>query len=95
MSFSLLLALVGTAGLSVVRRASTNPLLLPALARMNAAAFLVLLVISLSYWFLIPTICIGVSAAAFVIAALPGGQAGVGSGGVGSRPGSHTTPDPS
>jgi hypothetical protein len=72
LSFTLFLALAGAVGLAVVRRASSDPLLLPALARMNAAAFVVLLVISLTHWFLIPTICVGVTAAAFVIAALAG-----------------------
>ena len=72
LTFSLFLALTGATGLSVVRRASTDAMLVPALARMNAVAFVVLLVISLTYWFLVPTLCIAVSAAAFIIASLSG-----------------------
>jgi hypothetical protein len=81
LSFSLLLALVGASGLAVVRRSSTDPLLLPALARMHAAAFIALVVISLTHWFIIPTLCIGVTVVAFVIAALPGGSPVSSSGG--------------
>jgi hypothetical protein len=72
-SWSLFLALLSATGLSVARRASADALLLPALARMHAAAFIVLLVISITYWFLIPTVCIAVTTVAYVVAALPGG----------------------
>jgi len=72
LSFSLLLALTGASGLSVVRRAGTDPLLVPALARMNAAATLVLLVISLTYWSLIPTVCVAIITLAFTVSAVSG-----------------------
>jgi hypothetical protein len=72
--FSLLMslhyALTGGLGLIVARRAAGDPLLMAAAARALAGAYVIALVISLSYFFIIPTICSGAVALCFVIASV-------------------------
>lgn len=69
--FSLMLALSGGLGLIIARRSANDPLLLIATARALAAAYMVGLIISLEYFFLIPTVCLGSIALAFTIASIP------------------------
>jgi hypothetical protein len=68
--FALMLALTGGLGLIVARRSANDPLLLVAAARALAAAYIVGVIISLEYFFLVPTICMGSIAVAFTIASL-------------------------
>ena len=70
--FALMLALSGGLGLIVARRSANDPLLLVAAARALAAAYIVGVIISLEYFFLIPTICLGSIALAFTIASFKG-----------------------
>jgi hypothetical protein len=70
LAYSMLFALTGGLGLIVFRRSASDPLLLTATARALAGGYLVLLAISLTYFFLIPTACTGAIALAFTIAAV-------------------------
>lgn len=74
--FSLLMslhfALTGGLGLIVARRAVGDPLLMAATARALAAAYVVTLVISLTYFFIIPTLCTAAVALCFVVASVTG-----------------------
>ena len=70
LTYALMLALTGGLGLIILRRSAADPLLLRASARALAGGYLVLLAISLTYFFLIPTICTAAIAAAFATAAM-------------------------
>ena len=67
--FAVLTALSGGLGLIVVRRAVADELLMRATARAMAGAYLVLLAISLTHFFIVPTMCFLAIAAAFSLAA--------------------------
>ena len=67
--YSLMLALTGGIGLIVSRRAVNDDVLFLATARALAGGYLVLLAISVTYFFLIPTACTAVTALSFAIAA--------------------------
>lgn len=68
--FAVLTALSGGMGLIVARRAIGDPLLMTATARAMAGAYLVLLAISLTHFFIVPTMCFLAIAAAFSLAAV-------------------------
>jgi hypothetical protein len=68
--FALFLATVGGVGLVVRQRASHDPALALAVARVFALSMAVLLVISLTHFFIIPTICIALVAVCFAIASV-------------------------
>jgi hypothetical protein len=67
--YSLMLALTGGLGLIVLRRAANDDLLFLATARALAGGYLVMLAISVAYFFLIPTSLTAVIALSFLIAA--------------------------
>ena len=67
--FSLMLALSGGLGLIVMRRSDDLTLLLST-ARALAGAYVVMLAISLTYFFIIPTICIAAIALCFSMASV-------------------------
>jgi hypothetical protein len=68
--FALFLATVGGAGLVVRRRAAEDPALVLAVSRVFAMSMAVLLVISLTHFFIIPTMCIALVAVCFAIASV-------------------------
>jgi hypothetical protein len=67
--YALMLALTGGLGLIVSRRAAYDDLLFVATARALAGGYIVLLAISVTHFFLIPTTCTAVIALSFAIAA--------------------------
>jgi len=68
--FALFLATMGGAGLVVQKRAANDPPLALAVARVFALSSAILLVISLTHFFIIPTICIALVAVCFAIASV-------------------------
>ena len=74
LAFPLFLATIGGLGFLIARRGADDPVLMAAVTRALAAFSVVLLVISIWHWFLIPTICIGVMAFGFVLAAVTGAR---------------------
>ena len=66
--YTLMLALTAGLGLITVRRSVNDPLLFRAAARAMAGGYIVMLVISLAYFFMIPTAFFAVAAAAFTVA---------------------------
>jgi hypothetical protein len=70
LTLALFLATLGGVGLMVARRSSDDPALMLAIARTLAAASVVLLVISLTHFFIIPTICIASFAVCFATASV-------------------------
>jgi hypothetical protein len=70
LTFSLFLMTMGGLGLIVIKRGQGDPLLLMATARTLAVASLVLLVITLVYFFLIPAAFILVMALCFLLASV-------------------------
>ncbi len=70
LSFSLFLTAIAGLGFLVARRGVDDRILMTAATRALAAFSLVLLVISATYWFVIPTIFIGVMTVSFVLAAV-------------------------
>ena len=70
LSFSLFLGTVAGVGFLIARRGVQDPILMTAATRALAAFSLVLFVISLWYWFLIPTLFIAAMALGFVMAAV-------------------------
>jgi hypothetical protein len=71
LSFALFLATIAGLGFLIARRAD-DTVLTTAVTRTLAAFSLVLMVISIWYWFLIPTLFIGIMAFGFVLAAVTG-----------------------
>ena len=67
--YALMLALTGGLGLIVSRRAANDDLLFLATARALAGGYLVLLAISVTHFFLVPTACTAVIALSFAITA--------------------------
>lgn len=65
LAFALQLAAMGATGLAVARRAGQDTTLMVAVARAFALATAALLVISLTYWFLVPSVCLAMTAFAF------------------------------
>ena len=76
LSYSLFLAMIGGAGIVVRRRASGDPVLMLAVARVFAGGGAVLLAISLSYFFIIPTMCLAFVTVCFAIASVASPAAG-------------------
>lgn len=70
LSFALFLATIGGVGLLVARRGVQDPVLMAAVTRALAGFSIVLLVISLTHFFLIPSLFIAAMAVCFVLAAL-------------------------
>ena len=70
LSFSLFLATIAGLGFLIARRGADDPVLMTSATRTLAAFSLVLFVISLWYWFLIPTLFIATVALGFVLAAV-------------------------
>ena len=66
--FAVFLAVTAAIAFLVARRASSDPALANALARMLAAAYIVLTVVSIAKFFIIPTICVGAVALALIAA---------------------------
>ena len=76
LSYSLFLAMIGGAGLVVRRRASGDPLLMRAVARVFAGGGAVLMAISLAYFFIIPTMFAAFVTVCFAIASVASPEAG-------------------
>ena len=72
LSFALFLATIAGLGFVIARRGADDPVLMTAVTRTLAAFSLVLMVISIWYWFLIPTLFLGIMALGFVLAAVVG-----------------------
>ena len=72
LSFALFLATIAGLGFLIARRGVGDPVLMTSATRTLAAFSLVLFVISLWYWFLIPTLFIATVALGFVLAAVSG-----------------------
>ena len=72
LSFPLFLATIAGLGFLIARRGVGDPVLMTSATRTLAAFSLVLFVISLWYWFLIPTLFIATVALGFVLAAVSG-----------------------
>lgn len=70
LTFTLFLAFWGGLGLMILRRGRDDADLMYAVARTMAGAGVVLLVISLSYWFLIPSLCAAMIAVSFGVASV-------------------------
>jgi len=70
LTFSLFLATLGAVGLVVARRGREDPVLFRAVARSLTAASAVLVVISLSYFFIIPSMCLALMAVSFACASV-------------------------
>lgn len=70
LTFATLLATIGGVGLVVMKRGSSDPLLMLGVARVFALGSAVLLVISLTYFFIIPTTCIALVAVCFAISSV-------------------------
>lgn len=68
--YSLMLALTGGLGLIIARRSANDPVLFTAAARALAGGYIVMFVISVAYFFVIPTVLGAMTAAAFTAAAL-------------------------
>lgn len=68
LSFSVFLALMGGLGLIVLKRGREDATLMMAVARAMALASLVLVVISLSYWFIVPSLLLALVAVCFLTA---------------------------
>jgi hypothetical protein len=75
LTYAVFLAMVGGAGLVVRRRASGDPLLMLAVARVFAGGGAVLVAISLTYFFIIPTICVAFMTVCFAIASVASPEA--------------------
>jgi hypothetical protein len=72
LSFALSIATIAGLGFLIARRGVGDPVLMTSATRTLAAFSLVLFVISLWYWFLIPTLFIATVALGFVLAAVSG-----------------------
>ena len=70
LAFSLFMATIAGLGFLIARRGADDVVLMTAATRTLAAFSLVLFVISLWYWFLIPTLFVAVTALGFVLAAV-------------------------
>lgn len=70
LAFSLFMATIAGLGFLIARRGVDDPILMTAATRTVAAFSLVLFVISLWYWFLIPTLFVAATALGFVLAAV-------------------------
>ena len=68
--FALFLATMGGAGLVIQKRAPTDPVIVLAIARVFAVSAAILLVISLTHFFIIPTMCIALVAVCFAISSV-------------------------
>jgi len=68
--FSLMTALTGGLGLIIARRAGDDVLLMLGTSRALAGAYVVSLAISLTYFFIVPTICLAAIATCFAIASV-------------------------
>jgi hypothetical protein len=69
LAYSVFLATLAGAGLMIAKRG--DPMLVQAAARVFAAGSVALLVISLTHWFIIPTIFITFFTLCFVLASVP------------------------
>ncbi|HEY7474049.1 MAG TPA: hypothetical protein VH679_03495 [Vicinamibacterales bacterium] len=70
LSFALFLGTIAGVGFLIARRGVQDPIFMTAATRSLAAFSLVLFVISLWYWFLIPTLFVASMALGFVLAAV-------------------------
>jgi hypothetical protein len=70
LAFAVLLASLGGAGYVVQKRAAADPLLLLAVARTFAAAGVVLVVISLTHFFIVPTVFMALITFCFALASV-------------------------
>ena len=71
----MLLATIGGGGLVIQKRAATDPIIVLAIARALAVSAAILLVISLTHFFIIPTMCIALVAVCFAISSVRGPSA--------------------
>ncbi|MBI5440022.1 MAG: hypothetical protein HY900_02295 [Deltaproteobacteria bacterium] len=76
LTFSLLLALTGILALAVARSRGAVPELFRFTAVALAGCFGILLGISLRYFFLAPTVCLGIAFLAFTVSLAPGRELG-------------------
>ena len=72
LTFTVFLATFGALNLLVVRRCSDDVALMATITRLDAACAVTMVVVSLSYFFLIPTLCLAATGVCF-IGALVGG----------------------
>lgn len=70
LTFGLFVATMGGVGLIVARRGTDDPVLMLGAARALAGSTAVLLVISLTHFFIVPTICIAAVAVCFAMASV-------------------------
>lgn len=70
LAFAVSLAVMGAVGLSVVKRAADDRLLMMAVSRALAAGSLALLVVSLTYWFIVPSFFLAMMTVAFGLASV-------------------------
>jgi hypothetical protein len=70
LTMSVLLALTGGLGLIIRKRAGDDGPLMIAAARSMAAASVVMVVISLTYWFIVPSVCLAAMAVCFLVASV-------------------------
>ncbi|MEZ5316074.1 MAG: hypothetical protein R2752_01595 [Vicinamibacterales bacterium] len=83
LALALFLAFWGGLGLMLARRARHDGPLMYAVARTMAGAAVILLVISLTDWFIVPSVCIAMMAISFAVAAVRAPDMGSG---LGSQP---------
>ena len=70
LAYALLAAAVGGIGLAVARRGRNDPALMADIARAQALVCLALLAISLTHFFLVPTLIVAVMLVCFTLAAV-------------------------
>lgn len=82
LAFAVLLATVGAIGLAVAKRGRGDAQLMVAVARGLALAGVALLVISVTHWFLVPSLFLAMMTTAFVFVSVrpPAGESGAGPG---------------
>ena len=74
--YALFLATIGGGGLVIQQRAATDPIIVLATARVLAVSAAILLVISLTHFFIIPTMCIALVAVCFAISSVAAPEGG-------------------
>lgn len=74
LTFTLFLALTGVLALAIAKHRGVAPLLYRFTAVALAGCYGILLGISLRYFFLAPTVCIGLAFLAFAVSLAPGGE---------------------
>jgi hypothetical protein len=71
LTFVLFLVVMGGTGLIIAKRGQSDEVLMSAVARVFAVGSAALLIVSLTHWFIIPTICITFFTLCFALTAVP------------------------